>query len=99
MDEIIHEMARSNKLNLMVCDGAYQYFHYNCPGTLFMRQDEDKTMFATAPTLYRDWVPAERNRLLVYRQGEQVWRGRPHPWDFREEEHDMSSLYGAFAEL
>ena len=99
MDEIIQEMVPGNKLNLMVCDGAYQYIHYNCPGTLFQWQDGEKTIFATAPTLYTDWVPAERNRLLVYRQGEQVWRGTPHPWDFREEEHDMSSLYGAFAEL
>lgn len=99
IDDIIHEMAPGNKLNLMICDGEYQYFHTNCPGTLYQRQDEEKTLFITVPTLYRDWIPAERNRLLVYRQGEHVWSGIPHEWDFQEEDHDMSSLYGAYAEL
>lgn len=99
MDQVVHEMAPGNKLNLMVCDGEYQYFHTNCPGTLFLRQDEEKALFATVPLTEDDWTPLPLNTLLVYRQGEQVWRGRPHPWVFREEEHDMSSLYGAFAEL
>ena len=99
MDEIIHELAPDNKLNLMICDGEYQYYHTNCPGTLYQWQDSEKTLFATVPTLYKDWTTAERNRLLVYRQGERVWSGTPHGWDFREEEHDMSSLFGAFAEL
>lgn len=99
LDEIVHEMAPGNKLNLMVCDGRFQYFHTNCPGTLYRWTDGERTMFATQPTFYDGWVPAERNRLLVYRQGEQVWSGEPHNCDFREEDHDMSSLYGAFAEL
>lgn len=99
MDEIIHEMAPGNKLNLMVCDGEYQYFHTNCPGTLYQRQDENRTIFATVPFFYDNWVPVEQNRLLLYRRGEHVWSGKAHHWVFREEEHDMSSLYGAFAEL
>lgn len=99
MDEIIHEMAPGNKLNLMVSDGEYQYIHTNCPGTLYRWQDGEKTIFATTPLHWDGWIPAQRNRLLVYRQGEHVWSGLPHAWDFREEEHDMSSLYGAFAEL
>ena len=100
MDDIIQEMAPGNKLNLMVCDGKYQYFHTNCTGTLYQWQDGEKTIFATAPTFFHEgWVPAERNRLLIYQQGDLVWKGSPHNWDFREEEHDMSSLYGAFAEL
>lgn len=99
MDEIIQEMAPGNKLNLMVCDGAYQYFHTNCPGTLYRWQEEDVAVFATHPLLCRGWTPAEQNRLLVYRRGVEVWRGTAHSGTFREEEHDMSSLYGAFAEL
>lgn len=99
MDEIIHQLAPGNKLNLLIWDGENLYIHTNCQDTLYQWQDESKIIFATKPLLFDGWIPAKRNQLLVCRNGKQVWNGKAHSWDFREEEHDMTSLYSAFSEL
>ena len=99
MDEIIHRLAPGNKLNLLVWDGENLYVHTNCRGTMYRWQDENKILFATKPLLFDGWIPVKRNQLLVCRDGKQIWSGRAHSWDFREEEVDMTSLFSAYSEL
>ena len=99
LDEMILDLSAGNKLNLLVFDGSYMYVHTNCPDTLYFLQKEEQCFFATVPVWYSGWKPVPMNQLLVYHSGKMVREGTRHTNVFREEEHDYSSLYSAFAEL
>lgn len=83
IEDIISEMSRGNKLNLILYDSEYMYVHTNKPGTLYVNHGNGVYIFATRPVIAEglsdpDWVPAAMNQLLVYRNGEHVWSGHPH---------------------
>lgn len=99
LDEMIREMSRGNKLNLLIFDGEYMYIHSNCRETLYRKVGEGKAFFATTPLVTDGWEPLPVNRLLVYKDGRQAWQGIPHTNEFCEEDHDLTTLYSAFSEL
>ena len=99
LDEIIRQMSAGNKLNMLLFDGEYMYVHTNCRNSLFTYYEPCKTIFATRPIRYDGWEPLPMNQLFVYRDGEPVFTGQRHNHEFIEEEHDMSSLMSAYAEL
>ena len=104
MEDIIAEMSRGNKLNILLFDEEYMYVHTNSLGTLHMAERDGVRFFATKP-LYSEeltdieWEQVPMYRLLVYKDGEHVWSGHPHSNDFDDSEHDYSSLHSAFAAL
>lgn len=99
IDDIIVELAEGNKLNLMLYDGEYMYVHTNCKGTLHYLSEPGKTIFATKPVLLEGWEHLPLNQLLVYKDGEIVFRGTDHGHEFHPEDHDMTSIMAAFSEL
>lgn len=104
IEDIIAEMTQGNKLNLILYDSEYMYVHTNSPGTLHMVHRGGTYIFATKPvsSVYlddADWEQVPMNQLLVFRNGEHVWSGRPHENEFDERMYEFISLYSAFTAL
>lgn len=99
LDSVFTELSDGNKLIVLLYDGEYMYVHTNREGSLVEHREEGKRIFATRPVLLGGWDPLPMNRLLAYREGRLIREGTVHGHTFRDEEHDMTSLYSAFSEL
>ena len=99
LDDLIRKMAEGNKLNLMLFDGDTMYVHTNCKDTLFSRSIDGAAIFATKPVLTEGWKAVPANQLLAYRDGTLVRKGIPHSLTYIDNEHDLLTLYAAYAEL
>lgn len=99
LDEALVEIAWDNKLNFILYDGEIMYVHTNCEGTLHRKGMPGRTIFATTPLLTGGWEPFPKNRLIAYRKGSVLFEGTDHGQDFHEDDHDMTSLLSAFAQL
>lgn len=104
IEDIIAEMSQGNKLNLILYDSEYMYVHTNSPGTLYMVHRDGTYIFATRPVnaeclTEADWKQVPLNQLLVFKNGEHVWSGRPHENEFDESMYEFISRYSAFADL
>lgn len=78
LDTVITEMAKGNKLNLMLYDGELFYVHTNYAGSLYELNKEHQALFSTVPLSEEDWHPVTFTTLLAYRQGQIVFRGTNH---------------------
>ena len=99
LDSIFTDLSEGNKLIVLLYDGEYMYVHTNRADSLNEYREEGKRIFATRPVLLDGWTPVPMNRLLAYRDGRLVREGTEHGHIFRDEEHDITSLYAAFSEL
>lgn len=101
IDCIMSEMSHGNKLNVLLYDSEYMYVYSNCKGTLHECYKDGVKIFATRPVFVEDadWTPVDICRLAVYKDGEHVWDGKEQGYEFDERDYDLTSLYGAYAEL
>ncbi len=99
LDEIIGDMAKGNKLNLLFTDGKYLYVHTNCCGTLFYLTKETTTLFSTVPLTEEAWQPLPFTRLLAYERGRLIRTGTNHEQEYIENKESMGFLYRIFANL
>ena len=106
MDEIVRRIAPGNKVNLLVYDGEILYAHVNLRGTLHscsIQQNGNKIrLFATRPFptgTGTQWEDLPFLTLCAYRDGEQVFRGTPHLYEYHEDPEKMRYLHMAFAGL
>lgn len=99
LDDIITDMAEGNKLNLLLFDGTQLYVHTNYPHSLYLLHKYDGVLFATQPVSDEDWQPVPFTRLLVYRDGRQVYEGQQHDHVYVEDEENVRLLYMAFSDL
>ena len=86
LDSAVTEMAKGNKLNMILHDGDLFYVHTNYARSLYQLHKEDnQTLFSTTPLSKEDWCPVTFTTLLAYRQGEQVFTGTNHGTEFKDE--------------
>ncbi|MCD7866613.1 MAG: class II glutamine amidotransferase [Clostridiales bacterium] len=99
LDEMVSDMAKGNKLNLLLYDGEYLYMHTNYEGSLQIRQTKDGVAFSTEPLGKGIWNPAPMTTLLGYRDGVVQFVGTNHGHAYEENEEDLKYLYEVFASL
>ena len=99
VDELVMKLAPKNKLNFMLHDGEQMYIHTNCRETLFYMREGSTILVATRPLSRKNWQQFPMCRLLAFRDGRQTAAGTMHGYEYVENEHDLISLYAAFAEL
>ena len=99
LDEIVCGIAEENKLNLLIYDGEYLYVHTNCRDTLHASQRGDGTLFSTVPLDGGEWKPLPLNTLLAYQDGNLVFRGTDHGYEFIEDPEKMRLLFLDFSVL
>lgn len=99
LDELVADMAKGNKLNLIISDGEYMYVHTNYENSLHFQKQKGQVMFSTEP-LGRDvWEPVSMTTLCAWKNGELIYTGTDHGQVFEDNEENMKFLYQIFSSL
>lgn len=99
IDCIISNMAKGNKLNMIIYDGEYMYVHTNYKDSLYYLKKENQIFFSTQPLSDEDWEPVPFTRLLAYKDGKLVFEGTNHGNEYIDNEENMKLIYQIFSEL
>ncbi len=99
VDDLICECAEGNKLNLLLFDGDYLYVHTNCRNTLYRSERSGGYVFCTVPLDEQKWEPLPLYTLLVFRQGELVYTGTDHGYEYVEDPERMKLLFLDYSTL
>lgn len=99
MDSIVVRLSEGNKLNLLIFDGENLYVHKNEAGTMFRKNCDGYVLFATRPLDEDAWEEVPINRLLIYRNGVQIYEGTVHDHEYLHDDEQMKMLLMSFAML
>jgi len=97
LDSIVCDMAKGNKLNLILYDGDLMYVHTNFRGSLYFCESAKSTLFCTVPLSRGVWHPVPFTQLLAYRQGQLVFKGTVHGNEYVPDPEQLKYLYSDFA--
>ena len=95
----IADLAKGNKLNLLIYDGEVLYAHVNFRDSLYFLQDEDAVLFSTRPLGAGNWKPVPFTRLVAVQDGELIREGKPHGHEYIYNSEDYRLIYMDFARL
>lgn len=83
LTEIVSDLSRNNKLNLMIYDGDLTYIHSNMRGSLYYLKNEEGFLVATTPlTDDEGWKEAELNKLFGLIDGNIIFESEEHENEF-----------------
>lgn len=99
MDSIVSRLSEGNKLNLLIFDGENLYVHKNEAGTMYRKTGGGNVYFSTKPLDDGIWEEVPINRLLIYRDGKQIYEGTPHEHTYVHDEEQMNMLLMGYAML
>ena len=100
VDQILANMAKGNKLNILLYDGEYVYAHTNYRDSLYyLEKEDDSVLISTSPLTEESWKPLPFTSLQVYKQGSLVYQGEPHGNEYFDNEENMKFLYQTFSHL
>ena len=90
LTEIVSDLSKGNKLNLMIYDGDLTYIHSNMRKSLYYLKNDEGFMVATTPlTDEEGWKEAELNKLFGLIDGNIIFESEEHDNDFiQTEEHE-----------
>jgi glutamine amidotransferase len=99
LDEILVEISKGNKVNLILYDGELFYVHTNYAGSLYKLSAEGKVVIATVPLTDEAWEPEIFTTLVAYDKGKLVMRGTNHGNEYEDSEENLKFLYSVFSDL
>ncbi|MDY4078586.1 MAG: class II glutamine amidotransferase [Clostridium sp.] len=99
IDSIVCDMAKGNKLNLIIYDGELMYVHTNYANSLYYKANKDQIMFSTTKLKEGVWNPVPFTTLLAYQDGNLVLKGTNHGQEFIDNKENTQLLYRIFADL
>ena len=99
LDRIVSDMAKGNKLNLMLSDGRDLYIHTNFRDTLYFLEKDGASYFSSAPLTEEAWQPVPFTTLLCFRDGKLVKAGTNHGNEYIEDPEHLKYLYQIFSDL
>ena len=82
VDDVVCALAPHNKVNLLIFDGELFYAHTNMAGTLYFRQEQGQTFFATTPLAGLEWRPLPFTILTGWQNGVQRFTGTNHGQEY-----------------
>lgn len=95
LDSLIAQMAKGNKLNLIIYDGEWMYVHSNYANSLYVSENGSTAMFCTAPMQQGKWVPMPFTTLCAYQNGYCIRQGEPHGNEYILSEKDKQFLFSS----
>lgn len=99
VDGFVGQIAPGNKLNLLIYDGDLMYVHTNYAHSLYVRTKGETALFATVPLDGGQWDEVPFTAVCAYRAGRMAYIGKAHGHEYRDCEHDMRTLFMAYAQL
>ena len=90
LTEIVSDLSKGNKLNLMIYDGDLTYIHSNMRKSLYYLKSDEGFMVATTPlTDDEGWLEVEMNKLFGLIDGNIIFESEEHDNEFiQTEEHE-----------
>ena len=83
LNDIISDLSKNNKLNLMIFDGDLTYIHSNMKDSLYYLKSDDGFMVATTPLADdENWIPVELNKLFGLIDGKIIFESEEHENEF-----------------
>lgn len=99
LDCLIGNMAKGNKLNIILFDGKYMYVHTNYKKSLYYLEKNGAMFFSTQPLSKEDWKQVPFTRLMAYKDGKVAFEGTDHGNEYFDSEEDMKFIYQNFSQL
>lgn len=99
LDNIISDMSKGNKLNLIIYDGEYMYVHTNYKNSLYYLSRDNATFFSTTPLDEEDWKNVPFTTLLAYKEGKLIFKGEEHNNEYIQNDESVKLLYQIFSNL
>ena len=99
LDELVSDMAKGNKLNLLIYDGELLYVHTNYANSLYYSQREEAMLFATVPLDRGNWNAHPFTTLCAYQDGHMAFQGTIHGKEYRDNEKDMHMIFVDYSAL
>lgn len=99
LDDLICEIAKENKLNLLLFDGESFYVHTNCRNSLYLSKRQGGYVFCTVPLDGQEWKPIALNTLLAFQDGKLVQTGTNHGYEYVEDPEKMKTLFLDYSAL
>ena len=90
LTEVVSDLSKGNKLNLMIYDGDLTYIHSNMKDSLYYLKSDEGFLVATTPlTDEEGWLPVELNKLFGLIDGNIIFESEEHDNEFiLTEEHE-----------
>ena len=90
LTEIVADLSKNNKLNLMIYDGDLTYIHSNMDDSLYYIINDDGILIASTPLNDDEgWLKVEINKLFGLIDGQIVFESEEHQNEFiQTEEHE-----------
>ena len=83
LSDIVADLSKNNKLNLMIYDGDLTYIHSNMAESLYYLMDDDGILVASSPVNDNsDWKEVELNKLFGLVDGQIVFESEEHDNEF-----------------
>lgn len=92
IDELISNLAKENKLNIMIFNGETLFVHTNYRNSLYYMQKDDTLFFSTRPLTSDNWKQLPINTLFGIINSEVVYRGKTHENEFIVTEENFNFL-------
>lgn len=99
IDDLVSQMAPGNKLNLLIYDGKQMYAHTNTMHSLYIKQEKNAVLFATVPLDFEEWQLLPFTSLCVYKNGYQIYQGKPHGAKYVVNPLEMPYLFTTYSAL
>lgn len=99
LNDIITDMSKGNKLNLIIYDDEYVYVHTNYKNSLYYLTKDNATLFSTTPLSDEEWKNVPFTTLLAYKDGELKFKGTPHNSEYIQNDESVKLLYQIFSNL
>ena len=81
--EIVSDLSKNNKVNLMIHDGDLTYIHSNMRNTLYYLKNEDGFLVASTPVNDdENWQEVELNKLFGLIDGKIIFESEEHDNEF-----------------
>ncbi|MEE0902085.1 MAG: class II glutamine amidotransferase [Methanobrevibacter sp.] len=101
LTEVITDLSKNNKLNLMFYDGDLTYIHSNMRDSLYYLKNDEEFLVASTPlTDDENWKSVELNKLFGLIDGRIIFESAEHENEFiltEEHERTMEELLKAIS--
>ena len=101
IENIIKDLSRDNKLNLMIYDGELLYIHANVDDQMFISPFRDGYILGSREYDYNDvkWEPFPKRKLIAFKDGEIVLEGSEPQNTYVEDPEVFRYYYLKYANL
>ena len=83
LSDIVKDLSKNNKLNLMIYDGDLTYIHSNMKDSLFYLKNDEGFLIATTPLSDDEgWKSVELNKLFGLIDGNIIFESKEHDNEF-----------------